>query len=289
MGLKKYIKTIFKPAAVKRAKAMKKAKRARGVAAENAREKLIEGLEKSLGYSFKDRSILLEALTHPSSVGFEKKIKSNQRLEFLGDAVLQAAITDTVFRKFDDVDEGSLTKIRIALTQGSFLANLSFAMGIPKCLILPRSAENIRESASAAEDAFEAVVGAIYLDSNFEKAKKIVLSWYKHGLGELLPDLVSSQNPKGALQEYAAKNGDVISYALVSQSGPDHKKVFEVEVSINGIPLSRASASSKKSAETKAADLALSLLKKSDGMSENLSESKETKTIEHRTKRKTSK
>ncbi len=289
MGLKKYIKTIFKPAAVKRAKAMKRAKRARGAAAETAREKLIANLEKSLGYSFKDRSILREALTHPSSVGFEKKVKSNQRLEFLGDAVLQAAITDTVFRKFDDVDEGSLTKIRIALTQGSFLSDLSFAMGIPKCLILPKSAEDIRESASAAEDAFEAVVGAIYLDSNFEKAKNIVLSWYKHGLGELLPDLVSSQNPKGALQEFAAKNGDVVSYALVSQSGPDHKKVFEVEVSLNGTPLSRASASSKKSAETKAAGFALALLKKSESSAEESSDLKSTEKCERKPKRKASK
>ncbi len=261
MGLKKYIKTIFKPAAVKRAKAMKKAKRVRKMAVVEERRSLISVLEKSLGYSFKDTSILREALTHPSSVGFEKKIKSNQRLEFLGDAVLQAVITDTVFRKFENETEGELTKVRIALTQGTFLSELSVALGIPKCLILPKSAEDIRSSASAAEDAFEAVVGAIYLDSNFETAKKVVLSWYKYGLSEL-PDLIESQNPKGALQEIAAKNGDVISYELVSQSGPDHKKVFEVEVSINSLPCARASASSKKSAETKAARLALSILKK---------------------------
>lgn len=252
MELKKYIKTIFKPAVAKRAKAMKRAKSARKKALEQSQSDRMSALEKSLGYSFKNPPILHEALTHPGSVGFDKKIKSNQRLEFLGDAVLQAVITDTVYKKFEDVDEGELTKIRIALTQGSFLSELSQNMGIPQCLILPKSAENIRESASAAEDAFEAVVGAIYLDSNFETAHSVVLSWYKRKLDEL-PTLVQSQNPKGALQEIAAKRGDTVSYVLVSQSGPDHSKVFEVEVSINAIPRARASASSKKSAETKAA------------------------------------
>lgn len=252
MELKKYIKTIFKPAVAKRAKAMKRAKSARKKALEQSQSDRMSALEKSLGYSFKNPSILHEALTHPGSVGFDKKIKSNQRLEFLGDAVLQAVITDTVYKKFEDVDEGELTKIRIALTQGSFLSELSQNMGIPQCLILPKSAENIRESASAAEDAFEAVVGAIYLDSNFKTAHSVVLSWYKRKLDEL-PTLVQSQNPKGVLQEIAAKRGDTVSYVLVSQSGPDHSKVFEVEVSINAIPRARASASSKKSAETKAA------------------------------------
>ena len=263
MELKKYIKTIFKPAAVKRAKAMKKAKCARTNSKEETQKTLLKNLEKSLGYSFKDEAILREALTHPVSVGFEKKVKSNQRLEFLGDAVLQAVITDIVFRKFGDIDEGKLTKIRIALTQGSFLAEISNSLQIPQCLIVPKGAEDIRNSASAAEDAFEAVIGAIYLDSNFERAKKVVLSWYKRRLDNL-PDLVEAQNPKGALQELCAKNGDVISYALVSQSGPDHKKVFEIEVSINGSPIARASASSKKSAETKAARLALTSLKKDE-------------------------
>ena len=188
MELKKYIKTIFKPAAVKRAKAMKKAKCARTNSKEETQKTLLKNLEKSLGYSFKDEAILREALTHPVSVGFEKKVKSNQRLEFLGDAVLQAVITDIVFRKFGDIDEGKLTKIRIALTQGTFLAEISKSLGIPQCLIVPKGAEEIRQSTSASEDAFEAVIGAIYLDSNFERAKKVVLSWYKRRL-EDLPDL----------------------------------------------------------------------------------------------------
>ena len=256
MELKKYIKTIFKPSVAKRAKAMKRAKRDRGKSAERARTQSFASLEKSLGYKFRDESVLREALTHPCSVGFEKKVRSNQRLEFLGDAVLQSIITDTVFKKFEDDDEGRLTKIRIALTQGSFLTELSRSLGISQCLILPKGADDIRGSASSAEDAFEAVVGAIFLDSDFETVHSVVLSWYKRKLEEL-PTLVQSQNPKGAMQEIAAKRGDAVAYTLVSQSGPDHRKVFEVEVSVNGEPLARACSSSKKSAETKAARIAL--------------------------------
>ncbi len=253
MELKKYIKTIFKPAVAKRAKAMKNAKKARSRAKTESAESALAALEKRLGYKFKDRKILLEALTHPGAVGVSKgKMRSNQRLEFLGDAVLQSIITDTVFRKFDSLEEGKLTKIRIALTQGSFLAELSRDLQIPQCLILPQGSEEIRSQASAAEDVFEAIVGAIYLDANFEKARKAVLAWYKRKLDEL-PELVSHQNPKGALQELAAKLGETVEYVLLSQSGPDHKKVFEIEVRVASKPYARASAGSKKAAEVKAA------------------------------------
>ena len=125
---------------------------------------------------------------------------------------------------------------------------MSEHIGIPRCLILPKGCESLRDSQSAAEDAFEAVIGAIYMDSSFEKTRDVVLSWYKRKLDDL-PTLVSQQNPKGALQELAAKHCDKIEYKLLSQTGPDHSKVFEVEVRIGGKTYAKASASSKKSAE----------------------------------------
>ena len=257
MDLPKYIRLLFKPSVKRRAKAMKREKKARSKAVLDAENAAFSQLEKSLGYKFSDRAILKESLTHPGAVGFSKgKIKSNQRLEFLGDAILQSIITDSVFRKFDELDEGDLTKIRIALTQGIFLGELSEHIGIPHFLILPKGCESLRNSSNAAEDAFEAVVGAIYMDSNFEKTRDVVLSWYKRKLDEL-PDLVSQQNPKGALQELAAKHADKIVYTLLGQSGPDHSKVFEVEVSIGGRTYAKASASSKKAAEIKAAKLSI--------------------------------
>ena len=181
---------------------------------------------------------------------------------------MQSIITDTVFKKFDEYDEGSLTKIRIALTQGCFLSALSADLTIPRYLLLPKGSEHLREMPSAAEDAFEAVVGAIYLDSDFETARKTVLSWYKRKLDDI-PDLMRQQNPKGALQEAAAKCSEKVEYVLLSQSGPDHQKVFEVEVRIGGVALARASASSKKSAESKAARAALKEYSKQDQASKD--------------------
>ncbi len=269
MEIRKYIiKRIFKPSVTRRAKAMRKAKKERSKAALEARNGEISALQTRLGYEFKDLSILNEALTHPGSVGISKKVKSNQRLEFLGDAILQSIITDTVFKKFDEYDEGSLTKIRIALTQGCFLSALSADLTIPRYLLLPKGSEHLREMPSAAEDAFEAVVGAIYLDSDFETARKTVLSWYKRKLDDI-PDLMRQQNPKGALQEAAAKCSEKVEYVLLSQSGPDHQKVFEVEVRIGGVALARASASSKKSAESKAARAALKEYSKQDQASKD--------------------
>ena len=269
MEIRKYIiKRIFKPSVTRRAKAMRKAKKERSKAALETRSGEISALQTRLGYEFKDLSILNEALTHPGSVGISKKVKSNQRLEFLGDAILQSIITDTVFKKFDEYDEGSLTKIRIALTQGCFLSALSADLTIPRYLLLPKGSEHLREMPSAAEDAFEAVVGAIYLDSDFETARKTVLSWYKRKLDDI-PDLMRQQNPKGALQEAAAKCSEKVEYVLLSQSGPDHQKVFEVEVCIGGVALARASASSKKSAESKAARAALKEYSKQDQASKD--------------------
>ena len=269
MEIRKYIiKRIFKPSVTRRAKAMRKAKKERSKAALETRSGEISALQTRLGYEFKDLSILNEALTHPGSVGISKKVKSNQRLEFLGDAILQSIITDTVFKKFGEYDEGSLTKIRIALTQGCFLSALSADLTIPRYLLLPKGSEHLREMPSAAEDAFEAVVGAIYLDSDFETARKTVLSWYKRKLDDI-PDLMRQQNPKGALQEAAAKCSEKVEYVLLSQSGPDHQKVFEVEVRIGGVALARASASSKKSAESKAARAALKEYSKQDQASKD--------------------
>ncbi len=257
MVIKKYIKRMLKPSVAKRAKAMKRAKTQRVKARIASAKDDFQPLEKNLGYTFKNQEILREALTHPGTVGVTKaKIKSNQRLEFLGDAILQAIISDTVFKKFENEAEGELTKIRIAFTQGSFLSELSINLKIPQFLIIPKGGENIRKIPSAAEDAIEAVIGAIYLDSDFETARKTVIGWYKRKL-ENLPDLVSSQNPKGHLQEIAARNGEKVEYFLLSAEGPDHMKTFEIEVRIGGKPYASASANSKKSAESKAARMAI--------------------------------
>ena len=261
--IRKDLKTILKkPSVAKRAKAMKRAKQARSTVREELRKRRLAPLAESLGYSFKDKAVLREALNHPGLVGVVKsKVRSNQRLEFLGDAVLQSVISSLVCRKFGDCEEGELTKIRSALTRGSFLTELSRGLKIPDFLAIPKGSEEIRSQAAAAEDAFEAVVGAIYLDSDFETVSEVLLNWYRQAL-EKIPELVVEQNPKGALQEAAAKDGRSVSYALLGQYGPDHQKVFEVQVLIDGKPYCSARASSKKHAEAFAAAQALKIYAK---------------------------
>ncbi len=216
--------------------------------------------EEAIKYSFNNKGLLKLALTHPSALSSASaRILSNQRLEFLGDAVLQTVISDFVFKNLEDKPEGDLTRARIAMTHGKFLATLAESLSIPQYLILPKKLSALREIASAKEDAFEALIGAIYLDAGFEVAKKIVLDWYE-AASLNVGEMVSTQNPKGQLQEYAAKRGMIVAYRLASQTGPDHDKRFEMEVLINGEIMGIASSSSKKDAEVKAAAIALKKL-----------------------------
>ena len=258
MELRRYIlKRMFKPEVAKRAKAMRREKIARDASSAFSEKLRCGRLQKRLGYKFKNLDLLKESLVHPGYVGVSKgKVRSNQRLEFLGDAVLQCVITEAVYKKFDAMDEGDLTKVRIALTQGTFLAELSRALDLPKYLVVAHGSEALREMPSVAEDLFEAVVGAIYLDAGFEKTREVLLSWYKRRFDDL-PSLVQSHNPKGALQELAVHLGDTIEYRVVSQSGPAHQKVFEIELLIGGKPYATVSASSKKAAESRAAKAAI--------------------------------
>lgn len=252
--LKAYIKGLMKRRAlVKRKKTRKK------ILSKRSLEQFSE-LEKRIGYVFKDKSLLKLALTHPSAMNTaHSRIHSNQRLEFLGDAILQTIISDFVFRSLEDKPEGDLTRARIAMTHGKFLAKLAEGLGIQKSLILPKKLSHLKDVSSAKEDSFEALVGAIYMDCGFDDTKKIVLDWYE-AASLHVDEMVDSQNPKGQLQEFAAKNKMQIEYRLAGQIGPDHDKKFEMEVLVNGQVLGSALATSKKQAETEAAAIALKKL-----------------------------
>ncbi len=249
--LRGYIKGLMKRRAVEKRKAQR-----RQILSKRAIEQF-GALEKKIGYEFRDKGLLKLALTHPSSMNSaNSRILSNQRLEFLGDAVLQTIISDFVYRNLDDKPEGDLTRARIALTHGKFLATLADSLTIPQNLIIPKKLSHLREMPSAREDALESLIGAIYMDSDFDSAKKVVLDWYEAASLDM-DGMVDSQNPKGRLQEAAAKKGSEVRYRLASQSGPDHDKKFEMEVLIDGEVRGSAVASSKKEAETKAAAIAL--------------------------------
>jgi ribonuclease-3 len=215
-----------------------------------------------LGCAFRDESLLRLALTHPS-VAHEQGAPAphNQRLEFLGDAVLQLVLTQQLYEKFPAFDEGPLTKARAKLVNQSSLAERARALDLGAHLILSRGEEMSggRERASALADAFEALLGAIFLDGGFAAAREFILREFSTAFGEL-SELPNIENPKGELQELLqARSSEAPEYHVVSVAGPDHNRVFECTVQHEGVELARGSGKSKKAAES---DAALAALKK---------------------------
>jgi ribonuclease-3 len=217
----------------------------------------LEALQQRLGYSFRDQKLLEEALTHPSYAQQERhKVPHNQRLEFLGDAVLSLILAERLFRDLPGEREGGLARARSALGKGELLATLSRKLGLPACLRLAKGDEAAggREWMSSQEDAFEALVGAVYLDSDYATARDVVLKWFGD-LDELRAELLSGDNPKGRLQEWLAQRGlaRALQYRLRETSGPDHAKVFHVEMVVKEEVLGAGAGRSKKEAEEQAA------------------------------------
>ena len=221
-----------------------------------------------LGYKFRDESLLRVALTHPSVAHESGETQPhNQRLEFLGDAVLQLVLTRELYEKFPTFDEGPLTKARAKLVNRSALAERAQALGLGAYLILSRGEEmhGGRERASALADAFEALLGAIFLDGGFDAASKFILREFGTAFGEL-GELPGIENPKGELQELLqARSPEAPEYHAVSAVGPDHDRVFECTVHHGGVELARGSGKSKKAAESEAALAALKKLREDLG------------------------
>lgn len=217
-------------------------------------------LEERLNYKFRNPLLLAEALTHPS-LGYETQRHhfDNQRLEFLGDAVLQLIFTEHLFQLFPKFGEGQLTKLRARLVSREGLQIHAIRLRIGEYIMMGRGEEASggRERASSLADAFEALIGAIYLDSDFYTAKKIVLSGARDVIEALSLDPIDV-NPKGRLQELLQSLSPAgPTYRIVSQRGPEHHKVFKSEVLWNGEPLGSGTGKSKRLAEIDAAKDAL--------------------------------
>jgi ribonuclease-3 len=217
-------------------------------------------LEQRIGYEFQDPRLLTEALTHPS-LGHETQRHhfSNQRLEFLGDAILQVVITEYLFHHFSREAEGQLTKLRSRLVSRDALTAHAAALDLGQYLLMGRGEEASggRERTSTLADAFEALIGAIYLDSDLETAKKFILMQAKPDLEQLAEEPVDI-NPKGNLQELLQSiSPQSPVYETVSESGPEHDKTFVVQCVWEGMILGRGSGRSKKQAETAAATEAM--------------------------------
>jgi ribonuclease-3 len=221
-------------------------------------------LQIRLGHSFRDENLLRLALTHPS-VAHEQNnpMPHNQRLEFLGDSVLGLVLSRELFEKFPAADEGALTKSRAKLVNAGSLAARARELGLGAHLILSRGEENTggRERASALADAFEALLGAIFLDGGLEAARAFVLREFAADF-TALAEGTDFQNPKGELQELLqARSPRAPEYEFISASGPDHDRVFECAVRHDGVEIARGTGKSKKTAESAAALEALKKLR----------------------------
>ncbi|MBO5321063.1 MAG: ribonuclease III [Clostridia bacterium] len=220
-------------------------------------------LQEKLQYTFKNEDLLINALTHSSYANEVRNgVSSNERLEFLGDSVLSIIVSEYIYKKFGDLPEGELTKIRASLVCEKSLCLFSREMDLGQYLRLGKGEEKGggRERDSILADAFEAVLAAIYLDGGFEVAKKHVLRFikdelYNHNEAETFKDY------KTALQEIIQRNPEEsVTYILTNETGPDHDKVFEVEVRLNSNTIGRGKGKNKKQAEQFAAKEALQLM-----------------------------
>jgi ribonuclease-3 len=216
-------------------------------------------LEKRLNYTFKDKQLIIEALTHKS----DKKPYNNERLEFLGDAVLDLIVGEYLFSKFPKSNEGILSKIRASLVNESGFTLLAREINLGEYIFLSMAEENNngRDKPSLLSNAFEAVIGAIYLEAGLDVAKEISVKLLEECHPKI--DLQSlSKDYKTALQELTqATHGVTPQYEMLGSSGPDHKKEFEIAVILDDKTIATAKGKSKKEAQQKAAEIALEALK----------------------------
>ena len=221
-------------------------------------------LQIRLGHPFRDENLLRLALTHPSVAHEANAVTAhNQRLEFLGDSVLGLVLSGALYDKFSAADEGALTKSRAKLVNAGTLAAHARALGLGAHLVLSRGEENTggRDRASALADAFEAVLGAVFLDGGFEAAREFILREFAADFGELT-EAADIENPKGELQErLQADSPHAPEYEFIAATGPDHDRVFECAVRHAGAELARGAGKSKKAAESAAALAALEKLR----------------------------
>lgn len=227
---------------------------------ETAKVAIMNPLEERILYKFRNGLLLAEALTHPS-ISLERKNYpfDNQRLEFLGDSVIQLTVTEHLYRMFPDFGEGQLTKLRTRIVSRSALRDRALAIDLGTCMMMGRGEESSggRQRASTLADAFESLVGAIYLDGGFDAARTFILRQMDPVFAEIA-DQPDEINPKGYLQEILqAIEPSAPDYRILSSSGPEHSKVFICSVIWNSLELGRGCGSSKKEAQVAAAQDAL--------------------------------
>ena len=230
---------------------------------EDRRTETLAAVERTIGYGFSDRELLDIALTHSSYVkGDGKGTKYNERLEFLGDAVLGFCVGEFLFTHYKQMDEGMMTRVRSLAVRETALYAVAQRLDLGGALLLNRGEElnGGREKPSILADAMEAVIGAVYLDGGMEAAKTLVLQFAEDMITDAVKS-VTAKDDKTVLQEYVQqKHMGSLRYDVVGEEGPDHEKTFDICVFLNGKPLGRGSGHTKQDAGQNAAKQALESL-----------------------------
>ena len=223
-----------------------------------------EALQQTISYRFRDRGLLEHAMTHTSRANEDVSggVRDNESLEFLGDAVLGFLIADLLFNEFPEHDEGQKSKIKAAMVSTATLGRLAERLSLGDHLLLGRGEEKTggRQKQALLADSYEALIAAIYLDGGIEHVRAFVAREFAALVDEARVG-AAGQDYKSALQELVqSRNEPLPEYRLIGTVGPDHRKLFQVEVVVNGGPVADATGTSKKEAEQEAARLALEKL-----------------------------
>jgi ribonuclease-3 len=226
----------------------------------------IQGLETKLGYSFKDQTLLIQALTHKSFANEYRSESSghNERLEFLGDTVLDFLVSDILMRLCPESQEGELSKLRAVIVSEPNLSETARALDFGVHLLLGKGEEQTggREKSSLLANAVEAVIAAIYLDGGLEDAYRFIRDNFEPQIKALVANGLTHDYKTDLQEQCQSIFGALPKYTVVGESGPDHQKLFEVEIFAGGSALGRGVGKSKKEAEQMAAKEALERLKK---------------------------
>ncbi len=222
----------------------------------------LENVEKSIGYTFKNKELLKKALTH-TSYAYENNLESNEKLEFLGDSILEFISSKYLYKEYPKLREGEMTKVRATVVCEKSLYKIAKLHNFSDFLYLGRSEQKSggNQRPAILADSVEAVIAAIYIDGGIEKAEKFIIDNLKDEIKEATKH-VGDKDYKTVLQEKLQANGDVkIEYEILEEKGPDHDKIFEAQVKCNGKVLAKGEGRSKKEAHMQAAKKALENLK----------------------------
>lgn len=221
-----------------------------------------EKLEKSIGYTFKDKKLLKKALTH-TSYAYENKLESNEKLEFLGDSILEYISSKYIYNNYRKLREGEMTKVRAEVVCEDSLYKIAKLHNFSDFILIGKSEANSGGNFKPAilADSIEATIAAIYFDGGLDEAEKFIIRNLKDAIEEST-EHVGMKDHKTVLQEKLQENGDVsIKYIVIKETGPDHDKIFTVKVEADGKELAIGEGRTKKAAEMDAAGKALEKLK----------------------------